>query len=407
MAAGIRARHGRACSSRNGRSCNCKPSYEAWVWSNREKVKIRRTFSGAGAFNAAKGWRADVLKPAKDGRLGAPSSRTVQQAGVELVEKARAGEVLTRNGGRYKPSVLREYERLLRLHVYPELGAIRLTNLRRRDVQQLVDRLVAGGTSGTVVHNIVMPLRVICRRAIRDDEITVNPTAELDMPEGATRRERVATAAEAEKLLGGLPVAQRPLWATAFYAGLRRGELRGLQWDDVDLERGVIHVRRGWDDVEGAIEPKSKKSQRTVPIAGALRIFLLEHRARTGRRGSDLVFGRTGSEPFTPTNVRRMAIKAWARAPRVWRGDMFEQLEPIGLHECRHTFVSLMVDAGFTLERIGDYVGHGSTYMTDRYRHLLEGHEQEAADRFDEYLARRSGAHSGAHLAAVAASPHS
>jgi integrase len=64
----------------------------------------------------------------------------------------------------------------------------------------------------------------------------------------------------------------------------------------------------------------------------------------------------------------------------------------IELRSCRHTFVSLMHDlmhdAGLSLERIGDYVGHSSTYMTDRYRHLLEGHEQEAARMLDEYLAR-------------------
>jgi integrase len=62
-------------------------------------------------------------------------------------------------------------------------------------------------------------------------------------------------------------------------------------------------------------------------------------------------------------------------------------IEPIGLHECRHTYVSLMADAGFSLEQIGDYVGHSSAYMVDRYRHLLDGHEAAAAARFDAYLA--------------------
>jgi integrase len=80
------------------------------------------------------------------------------------------------------------------------------------------------------------------------------------------------------------------------------------------------------------------------------------------------------------------------------RGERFP-VEPIGLHECRHTFVSLMFDAGLTLERIGDYVGHSSTYMTDRYRHLLDGHEAEAASVLDAYLERRTGAHTGAHTA--------
>jgi integrase len=63
-------------------------------------------------------------------------------------------------------------------------------------------------------------------------------------------------------------------------------------------------------------------------------------------------------------------------------------LAPIGLHELRHSYVSLMHDAGFSLERIGDYVGHSSAWMTDRYRHLLAGHEAEAAERFEACLTR-------------------
>jgi integrase len=70
---------------------------------------------------------------------------------------------------------------------------------------------------------------------------------------------------------------------------------------------------------------------------------------------------------------------------------------PIGLHECRHTYVSLMHAAGLSLERIGDYVGHSSAYMTDRYRHLLAGHEARrlgcstisSLDRLARRLARR------------------
>ena len=63
-------------------------------------------------------------------------------------------------------------------------------------------------------------------------------------------------------------------------------------------------------------------------------------------------------------------------------------LERIVLHECRHTYVTLMFEAGLSLERIGDYVGHSSTYMTERYRHLLEGHEAESAKALDAYLER-------------------
>src|SRR5204862_5488895 len=98
----------------------------------------------------------------------------------------------------------------------------------------------------------------------------------------------------------------------------------------------------------------------------------------------------TADRPFTPTHMRKRARKAWEKA-NTQRGEAEPKLPalvPIGLHELRHTYVSLMHDAGFSLERIGDYVGHSSTYMTDRYRHLLDGHEAEAAERFEDYLTR-------------------
>lgn len=130
---------------------------------------------------------------------------------------------------------------------------------------------------------------------------------------------------------------------------------------------------------EGAVAPKSKKGARTVPVASILRRYLLAHRARTGRRGEALFFGRSATEPFTPSHVRRQANKVWTDA----------KLAPFGLHEARHTYVSLMHASGVTLEEIGDYVGHSSTYMTDRYRHLIEGQREAAATRFDEYAARQ------------------
>ena len=239
---------------------------------------------------------------------------------------------------------------------------------------------------------VLVPLQAIYRSHRHD--VPLNPTTDLDLPAVGGRRERVASPAEAALLLDGLPDDDRALWATAFYAGLRRGELRALRWSDIDDAVSRIHVQRGWDDVQGAIGPKSDKGERKVPVSVALRVHLLEHKARTGRRGDDFVFGRTRDEPFTPTLVRRRALAAWAAQD--------PPLNRIGLHECRHTYVSLMYAAGLTLERIGDYVGHSSTYMTDRYRHLLDGHEAEAAQMLDDFLARSTGADRGAQTANVA-----
>jgi integrase len=83
-----------------------------------------------------------------------------------------------------------------------------------------------------------------------------------------------------------------------------------------------------------------------------------------------------------------LALAAWEAVNAERRAEDQPKLRPIGLHELRHSYVSLMHDAGFSFERIGDYVGHSSAYMTDAYRHLLEGHEAQAAERFEDYLTR-------------------
>ena len=81
--------------------------------------------------------------------------------------------------------------------------------------------------------------------------------------------------------------------------------------------------------------PKSRSGRRSVPIIAALRDLLVEHKLLT-RRESGLVFGSSATQPFTPTAGRKRALTAWHRAG----------LEPIGLHECRHTFASLLIAAG-------------------------------------------------------------
>jgi integrase len=175
-------------------------------------------------------------------------------------------------------------------------------------------------------------------------------------------------------------VSDRALWATAFYAGLRRGELLALRWEDVNFAAGVIRVERAWDLKEGAIEPKSRAGRRNVPIAAALREALIEHKLRSGR-SQGLAFGRTAELPFEPVSVRARALSAWKAA----------ELEPIGLHEARHSFASLMIAAGVNGKALSSYLGHSSISITfDRYGHLMPGNEEEAAALLDAYLAPNS-----------------
>jgi integrase len=302
--------------------------------------------------------------------------------------KAQPPTVLNRQRLPYKPSALRGYEADLNKYVLRDLGAHRLSEITRGDLQALVDRLIGKGLSASKISNIIDTVRVIYRHEIARERVSVNPTTMLELPRGDNPRDRAASATEAAALLAALPKEDRALWATAFYGGLRRGELQALRWDDVDLAAGVIHVRHSWDEVAGEIAPKSRKGTRKTPIFSLLRDYLVEHKAATGREGRDFVFGSTRDRPFSPKTPHRRATEAWKIENAKRAKKKLDPLVPILLHECRHTCVSLMHDAGLSLEKIGDYVGHSSAYMTERYRHLLEGHEAEAVRLMDEYLAR-------------------
>jgi integrase len=374
MAAGIHQRHGNTCSAK-GR-CDCP--WQASVYSKRDGKKIRKAFPTRAAAQA---WREDKKPAVRKGELPAPAATTLRQAAQAWVGGATAGLIRPRSGDPYKPAAIRHYERGLRLRVLPKLGDRRLADIEREDLQRFVDEMIVSGSSPALIEASIIPVRAIYRHAMRSPSsgIVVNPTAGLELPAARGRRERIAPPKECAMLLAALQDRDRALWATAMYAGLRRGELMALHIEDIDLAAGVIHVRRGWDQYEGAIGTKSGNA-RKVPIAGALRGHLAKHLLALGWR-EGLAFGTTSADPFVMTSVAFRADRAWEKA----------ELTRITRHECRHTFASLMIAAGVNAKALSVYMGHANIGITmDRYGHLMPGNEDEAAALLDAYLVREA-----------------
>jgi integrase len=190
--------------------------------------------------------------------MRAPVPTTLTEAANAWIEGAREGTIRTRSGHIYKPSALRGYDSALRMRVLPQLGSVKLSDVSRLDVQDLADRLLAEGLDPSTVRNTLMPLRAIFRRAVTRGELGVNPTTMLQLPALTGRRDRIASPTEAARLISALATADQAVWATALYAGLRRGELLALRWADVDLASGVIRVEWSWDIAEGPTGTSSR-----------------------------------------------------------------------------------------------------------------------------------------------------
>jgi integrase len=372
---GIFVRHRKGCRSREGGRCDCQPSYQAHVYDGVQRRQIKRTFP---TLAAAKRWRSEALVAVRSGELRQKSATPkLADALEQMLDAMTAGRLLNRSGEIYKPGTIRNYEIGVRCQVIPRLGHFRVHELQRRDVQRMIDELHAEGVSPSKIRQAVDPIRVLFREAIRRDEVKTTPCHYLALPANRPKPKAALAPEQIEKLLAALPDEDRALWATAFYAGLRRGELRALRWKDVDLARSSISVSRSWDDREGEQTPKSRAGIREVLILPALSQILAAHGLETGRSGNDLVFGRNAETPFSQESISRRSKAAWRAAG----------LEPTTLHHGRHCAASILVAAGLDVKTVQTYLGHSDSRVTlEIYAHALPDRHQENAERVQAFL---------------------
>ena len=380
MAEGIRKRHSKGCSAREGGRCNCDGGWEAFVYSPRDGRKLYKTFPRK---SEARSWRADAKRSLDRGKLRTPNGRTLREVAATWLEGAERGEIRNRSGRSFKPSTLRGYRVALEDRVLPELGTRKLTAITTTDLQELVDRWQSQGHSPGTVRNWLKPLQVIYRRARAREGVPVNPTRDLELPVPNPKEVEIVAPDVAAALLDVLPLDERAIWATALYAGLRYGELRALRWEAVDLERRLIEVRASWDPKEGPIEPKTRNSRRTVPMPTLLRTLLLALRDGDAKpEPHALIFRVADDEPFQAERLYRYADQRWRKAGLTDR---------LRLHQARHSYASFMIVAGVNPKALSSFMGHSSITVTfDLYGHLMPGTEAEGASLLDAFLGARA-----------------
>ncbi len=304
----------------------------------------------------------------------------MRQEADEWLAGAREGRIPNRQGRRFKPSAVRIYKF--------SLGDKRLGDIDHADLLWLKEELFGEGCSASTIRNTFTPLQAIFRRARKNGTVAINPALDLELPKAGSRK-RAARPEDAAELMDVLGEDLRPPWATAFYTGLRRGELRALRVRNVDLLAAMISVEEGWDDEEGEILPNSEAGIRKVFVLEALRPLLAP--LVEDREPDAFVFGNHG--PFDPRATLRKARRAWnaenrKRQKKAEEAETEAQLvEWFGLHEARHSFSTWLDSAGVSGTRADRYMGHSSKGVTDDYRHQLPGQATEDAKRLDAFLA--------------------
>jgi integrase len=293
-------------------------------------------------------------------------------------------------------TTLASYEQNVRLHILPHLGAVTLQALDPGHLNGLYAQLLENGrTDGTggLSARTVRYIHTIIHRALRDATRwgkTIRNVADLaDPPSRKTARApemkywmpgqlRAFTSAT-EKSNDRLAAAFR----LAAMTGLRRGEIAGLTWADVELESATIVVRRQTRTIGRRTEhvdlTKSSAGRRRVDLDAGTVASLRRLRARQaaeklacgiGYRETDLVFTQVDGSPVHPQTL----TETFAR--RVKSAG----LPTIRLHDLRHTHVAHLLAAGANVKIVSERIGHASSSFTlDRYGHLIEGQQASAA----------------------------
>lgn len=379
---GVFVRHQKYCAVVRSKPCNCEPSYYGVAWDRAaaRHIKTKRMKT----LDAARSARTDLIKQLERGAIPARESIQLREARERFVRAARDGKALNKRGQRYKPTAIANIDECLRVHVEPTLGARRIADIRRGQVQELVDELTPT-LSGSRVRAIVNALRSLYRWAQDRDVVSHDPAALVRLPAmNATPIDRVASPTEFADLLAALPLDLAVPYALAGYAMGRRAQIVRLTWPEVDLELGAIEWGVAWE------ARKYEASHRVVPLVAPLWAMLKRRYLEQGRPQDGLL-----CPPHAGRGSTDRLNTGWlaTRARRVWEEA---RLEPITLQEARHTAATWLDAAGVTPKVASVLMGHatpahqpGAAPITlARYTHALPEDIEGARQQLDAYLAK-------------------
>lgn len=293
----------------------------------------------------------------------------------------------------YKPSVkpnsYKHYSAVIRTHLIPSFGHIPVQKLTAAKVQAFYTQKLNEGAKPRTVIAIHAVLHRALEDAVKWGLVPRNVTKLVSLPHAERYEAQTLTVEQASRLLETARGSRiEALLLVAITTGMRRGELLALHWDDVDLEKGVLYVRRTMSKIVGygykESEPKTRTGRRKVVLPGVAMEALKEHRLRqdqarleAGEKWHErgIVFSNKYGGFFDPDRLLLIFDKVLREAG----------LPHMRFHDLRHSAATILLMSGVHPKVVQERLGHSTIAMTlDVYSHVLPSIQQEAADKMDD-----------------------
>ncbi len=291
------------------------------------------------------------------------------------------------------------YRRVLAEHVRPALGEKRLRDIRTHHIATIVFEATNRGRtthkgeplSAATQRNLLTMIRAVLAWGVRQGHLIRNVADQVETPASQHVERAVIGLDDVRALLAAAAGTElAAIVPVAIGTGLRRSELCALHWGDVDLERGIIHVRRAAANLNGAVivkAPKTRRSKRvdTLPafVVAVLRRQRIAQEQRHASLGGErpgaehVIFDRLDGRSWDPNELSRQFSRLIRR----------EKLPAFRFHDLRHGYATLAFAAGVPLKTVSESLGHSTIGVTDAiYVHLRDEARREKAHRLDAYL---------------------
>lgn len=285
------------------------------------------------------------------------------------------------------PRTVECYQSLLRLHIAPTIGAVPLRSLSASSISSLLSSLIAAGHSRTAQLVFVL-LRAVLRSAVACGRLKRSPMEQIMPPRHSRSQPRWWTPDELRQFIVATKDSPYHVaWQLALCCGLRRGELAGLRWSDVDRRQSVLHICNQRQPIsgQGVIDapPKSSAGVRDIPLPSALLSLLDQHGAAqtavaaiNGKPKPRYVVSRDGT-PINPHRLNHALSEDIARSG----------VRPINLHGLRHSMATLAVSLGVSMRVLQSLLGHSSyTTTANIYTHVLQTDQADAIDKISRTM---------------------